>query len=127
MPTSPRRQIAKPGVYVAVVHAVLNRERFPDRGSLREAVKQHIAQTPGLHYDGELVDGAIERVAHSRRDVPEPLVFASPRPKLRRDEAPAFTLGAAKKFLEGLQRELTKRKLNVAGPRSVAPAFEDKP
>ncbi len=60
-------------VLVAIVHDVLNHQRFDRRDELIATVKDVCANLPGVLYDGASVETAIIRVEHGgrRRDVPQ--------------------------------------------------------
>lgn len=108
------------GVYVALVHAVLNTQRVEDATSLREAVKVRCACVPGLHYDADLVGRALDQVERfsRRRDFPPPVAATAPRQPPPRDVG--FGRQEAAALLDRLRVALAKfNHVTFDGPRAM--------
>jgi hypothetical protein len=102
-------------VIVAIVHDVLNGQRFADRHELTWVVKHRCAKLPGVVYDSASVEAAIIRVEHSGRrgipgwDKPQPAETNAPA-----DDVRYIGRSEAADLLARIQR-----RAQAAGPRTM--------
>jgi hypothetical protein len=117
------KPLTKTGVLVALIHELLNAERFETAADLKHAVKTRAARLR-IPYDSAAIAEALDAVAHTREILPEPFPRnANPKHVERVDGPPPVPPEAARAILDKLRARV--RPMPEAPPAGEsAEAFE---